>query len=93
VGALERAFAEEDAVVRDDADGVAHYPGEAADQRRAVARLELVEAGAIDEACDDLADVERVLEVRGDDVELVGSCTGSSGGRSPRVCLRPECFR
>ena len=37
VGALQRALREEDAVVGDDADGIAHDPREAADQRRAVA--------------------------------------------------------
>ena len=57
VRALERALAEQDAVVGEDADRVAVDVREAADQRRAVERLELVELGAVDEARDDLAHV------------------------------------
>ena len=41
--ALERALAEQDAVVGEDADGQAVDVREAADQRRAVQRLELIE--------------------------------------------------
>ena len=43
VRALQRRFREQDAVVGDDADGIAEDMGEAADQRRAVELLELVE--------------------------------------------------
>ena len=55
---------EEDAVVRDDADGVALDAREAADERRAVTRLEFVELAAIDDARDDLAHVERRARAR-----------------------------
>ena len=41
------------------ADRVAVHAGPAGDQRRPVERLELVEFGAVDDACDDLARVER----------------------------------
>ena len=43
--ALDRAFAEQHAVVGEDRDRHAPDVGEAADQRRAVERLELVELG------------------------------------------------
>jgi hypothetical protein len=53
--------------------------GEAGDQRGAVARLELVEARAVDDAGDDLAHVVGLARVAGDDaVELSGSYSGSS---------------
>ena len=67
VRALLRRLAEQDAVVGDDAHRVAVELGEAAHQRRAVARLELVEARAIDHAGDDLAHVEGLAGVAGDD--------------------------
>ena len=66
VRALERALGEEDAVVGQDADRVAPDAREAADQRRAVERLELVEAAAVHQPRDDLADV-------------VGACAGRVG--------------
>ena len=53
--ALLRRFGEEDAVVGEDADRVAVDVRLAADQGRAVGRLELVEARAVDDAGDDLA--------------------------------------
>ncbi len=55
---FQRRFREQDAVVGDDADRIAPETSETADDRRPVARLELVEIGAIDEAGDDLANVE-----------------------------------
>ena len=58
VGALERRRAEQDAVVGDDPDRVAVDVGEAGDERLAVARLEVVEAAAVDEPGDDLADLD-----------------------------------
>ena len=45
---------------------------EAADERLAVELLELVEAGAVDDARDDLARVELVAEVLGDESVQVG---------------------
>ena len=78
VGALEGGFGEEDAVVGEDADGVAFDAGEAADEGGAVASFEFVEAGAIDDAGDDFADVDGVAEVGGDDAEEV--VAGVSGG-------------
>src|SRR5512139_528504 len=59
VGALEAGLAEEDAVVRDDPHRVAPDPREATDQRVAVQRLDLVDAGPVDDARDDLAHVVR----------------------------------
>ncbi len=56
VGALERRLAEQDAVVGDDPDRLAVEMREAGDQRLAVERLELVEAAAVDEPGDHLAD-------------------------------------
>ena len=57
VGPLERRLGEEDAVVGDDAHREAPDLGEAADQGRAVERLELVEPAAVDDAADHLAHV------------------------------------
>ena len=61
---LERRLGEQHAVVGDDADEEAVQPGEAGDQRRAVALLELVEPRAIDDPRDDFADVVRLAQVR-----------------------------
>jgi hypothetical protein len=73
VRALHRGLGEQDAVVGDDADGVAVQPGEAADQRVAVERLELVEGRVVDEAGDHLADVEGLAAIRGNDaVQVLG---------------------
>ena len=58
--ALLGRLGEEHAVVREDPDGVALDPREAADERLAVERLELVEAGAVDDPGDHLARVELV---------------------------------
>ena len=55
--ALQGGFGKQDAVVGEDADRIAPDVGEAADQRRAVARLELVELAAVDDAGDHLAHV------------------------------------
>ena len=61
---LQRRLREQHAVVGDDADEEAVEPGEAGDERRAVALLELVEARAVDEPRDDLADVVRLARGR-----------------------------
>ena len=66
-------FAEQDAVVGDDSDRHAVEAREPGNQRRAVARLELVEARAVDEAGDDLAHVVGFAGVLRDDaVEFSG---------------------
>ena len=71
--ALQRRLREQDAVVGDDADGIAVEVGEAADQRGAVELLELVELAAVDEPRDHLAHVIGLAGVGGDDaVELPG---------------------
>ncbi len=69
--ALERRGAEEDAVVGDDADALPVDGGEAGDERGAVVALELGEAGAVDEARDDLVDGEGLAEVGGGDADEV----------------------
>ena len=70
--ALERALAEQDAVVGEDADGIAVNVRKAADERLAVERLELLELGAVDDARDDVADVVGRARVGGNDaVELL----------------------
>jgi hypothetical protein len=61
---LHRTFGKQDAIVGDDADRHAHHMGEAADDCCAVARLELVEARAVDDAGDHLADVDRAAACR-----------------------------
>ena len=67
VRALERGLAEQDPVVGQDADRVPVEVGEAADQRRAVERLELVEVAAVDEPRDELVRVVGLAHVGGDD--------------------------
>ena len=61
------AFAEQDAVVADDADGIAPDVGKAGDKRVAIKSFEFVEARAVDGACDNFADVERFSEIARDD--------------------------
>ncbi len=56
--ALDRGFAEQDAVVGDEAHGVAVQPGKTADQRGSVERLELIEFRGIHYACNDFANIE-----------------------------------
>ena len=92
--ALLRAFTEQHAIVGEDGDGQAVDGGEAADQRRAVQRLELVELAAVDQARDHLVDVVRRADVVGDHaVEVVrraraGSAPGRFAGRSVRAASR-----
>ena len=72
VRAFLRRFGEQDAVVGDDADGIAPDPREPGDERRAVARLEFVELAAVDDARDHFAHVVGLLDVGADDaVDLV----------------------
>jgi hypothetical protein len=84
---FQRAFAEQDAVVRQDRDRHAPDAGEAADQGRAVELLELVQLGAVDDAGDHLAHVIGRADIVGDDavqlvrVELSGG-TGSARSMS-----------
>ncbi len=74
MGALQRRFGEQDAVVGDDPHGDTEEVGEAGDERRAVARLELVEAGAVHDPRDHLAHVVGRLQFgRNDPEDLVGS--------------------
>ena len=73
VRALQRRLGEQDAVVGDDADRIAPDAREAGDERRAVARLELVELAAVDDARDHLAHVVGLADVGVDDaVDLLG---------------------
>ena len=65
VGPLQGRLAEEDAVVGEDGDRVALEVGEAGDQRLAIAGLELVEAAAVDDPGDDLADFDAPAAVGG----------------------------
>ena len=65
---LECGLAEEHAVVRDDAHGVPVYPGEGGHQRRAVLRLELADAAAVDQTIDHRVHVVRGVDVDGDHV-------------------------
>ena len=74
---LTRALREEDAVVGENADRVAHDAREPADERRAVSRLELVEAAAVDDAGDDLAHVVGAARGR------PGRCRRCRRGRMP----------
>jgi hypothetical protein len=72
VRALVGALREQDAVVGDDAHGHAFDVGKAGDQGGAVAGLELVELGAVDQAGDHLAHVEGLARVGGDHAVELG---------------------
>src|SRR5207302_5508697 len=66
VGALLRGLGEQNAVVRENADRITLDPREAAHEGLAVELLELVEAAAVDEPADQLACIELMTEVLGD---------------------------
>ena len=91
--ALLRLGREEDAVVGHDADRVAAEGRPAAHQLGAVGLLELLEAGAVDDAGEDLAHVEGHPHVHRRDAEqllgrverLVGRSTGGAGAEPPPV--------
>src|SRR5271156_2527813 len=71
VRALERAIVEQNAVVAEDTDLEAPDAGKPANQRGAVGRLIFVKTAAIDQARDDLTDVELDFDVaRNDTVKL-----------------------
>src|SRR5690606_8102084 len=73
VRALERRLREQNAIVREDADRPPLDARERADERRAVALLELVDLRAVDDAREELADVVLPAHVlRHDAVELLG---------------------
>src|SRR5260221_4341335 len=93
VRALERRFGEEDAVVGDDSHRKAVQLRESGHQRGSVERLEFMEVRSVDEARDDLADVERLLGIlRNDAVEVLGGIERfgchPGGGRSPIIGCR-----
>src|SRR5690606_30109913 len=68
-----RRLGEEDAVVGQDRDRIAMDMREAADQRAAVQRLELVEQRTVNEAGDHFAHVEGLLGIgRNDAIQLLG---------------------
>ncbi|ENN86135.1 hypothetical protein RHSP_33009 [Rhizobium freirei PRF 81] len=67
--AFQRRLREEHAVIGDDANGNAVDMGEAADQRRAVARLEFIEAGAVHHAGYDFAHIIGRAQVGRNDAE------------------------
>ena len=83
--ALERGIREQHAVVGDDPDRKALDMGETANERGAVERLEFVELAAVDEARDDLALVERLLQVGADDPGISGI---EQRRRAPGGCRR-----
>ena len=83
VGALERRRAEQDPVVGDDPDRVALDVGEPGHERLAVARLEVVEAAAVDEAGDDLADLDGPARVGRDGAVEPGRVDGRRLRRRP----------
>ena len=89
VGALERRRAEQDPVVGDDPDRIALDVGEARDERLAVARLEVVEAAAVDESGDDLADLDRAAGIGRDGAVEPGRIDRRRFRRRPIPRRRP----
>ena len=89
VRALERRLAEQDAVVGEDPDRIAPDVGEAAHQRLAVERLELVRAASRRRSagCTSRTSYGRARVGRHEVVELGGVLSG--GPRAARDCERP----
>ena len=86
---LERRLGEEDTVVGENGHRESLDVREARDERRPVARLELVEARAVEEAREKLAHVVGPPEVLRDDaVELLGGIPGLLGRDAPRRVRR-----
>ena len=74
---LTARLGEQDAVVGDEADGIAADMREAGYEGGAIALLEFIEAAAIDEAGDDFADIVGLARVGGNDaVEFGGIVEG-----------------
>jgi hypothetical protein len=90
--ALLRRLREEDAVVREDADGKPFDSGEPADEGLAVESLELVKAAAVDDPGDHLARVERLPVVVGNQAVELGRVGGGllSRDQVPRHVLRSQ---
>ncbi len=81
VGALQRAFREQHAIIGDDADRIAVKMSEAADQGLAIQLLELVELRAVDDAGDDFAHIIGLARIGGDDaVDVLGRIKRLGGG-------------
>src|SRR5262249_42723074 len=81
---LQRALAEQHAVVGENANRVAVDPGPSRDERRAVARFELVKAATVDDARQELADLVGLARVpRYEPVELLGVVCGRLRRRYP----------
>src|SRR5690554_6955809 len=70
--ALQAGFREEHAVIGDDPHGKSLYMREAADQRVAPERLELMKCGAIDQPGDHLALIAGAAEIGADDAGDLG---------------------
>ena len=87
---LERGFREQDAIVGDHAHRHAPDACKARDQGGAVAGLPFVEGAVVDDARDDLAHVEGLARIGGDDAveffsrvaRLLGRRASIAGGRS-----------
>src|SRR5579883_2263903 len=72
VRGLERAFGEENTVIGDNTDGIAHQACKAADQRRTVELLKFVETAAVHQACNDLAHIVAPAAIAWDDAIQLG---------------------
>ena len=80
---FQRRFRKQHAVVRDDADQKSVESREAGHERRAVARLELVEPRTVDDARDDLAHVVGPADVGVDDAVKILGCVVRLFRRDP----------
>src|SRR5260370_3271161 len=73
VWGFERALGEENAVVGNDADRVAHQTRKATHDGRAIQCLEFVETAAIDQPRDNLAHIVALAAISGDDaIQIFG---------------------
>src|SRR5690606_25896880 len=88
VGAFERGFGEQDAVVGDDADGVTVQVREPGDEGGPVVGFEFGEFAGVDEPCDDFPHVVGGAGVGGDDaVQFRGvGCGGPGFAHVPGGC-------
>ena len=82
--ALERAFAEQDAVIGEDAERYSEQMRETADERGAIQALELVELAAVHEAEQDFARVIGRAQIGRHHAVQLGRVVQRIGGRAPR---------
>src|SRR5438105_1882490 len=73
VRALQGGLRKQDAVARDDSHLMSHPVGEAAGERLAIPRFELMESAAVHQSCNDLPHLKALAGIAGDETVQVAS--------------------